>query len=210
MVKVFQDIVWTICWVIYGEFSSYEDLRKDTSSNFDWVNAHWYKNILIPIVCLFPLLIRFNQCLRRYIDTGDRFPHLANATKYALSQTVTLFGAFHPLYMESKDERNLFQIFWMLVFVCSSLYSFAWDVFMDWGLGRKKYGYLGPSLMYPKRTWYFGIMAIDLVLRFMWVLTLIPPSSGAKFEVPSEYFLPMGAFAICFALMIYYCSLLHQ
>jgi hypothetical protein len=214
MVKVFQDVAWTICWVLYGEFSSYEDLPY--KANFGWVNAHWYKNFLIPIICLFPLLIRFNQCLRRYIDTGDRFPHLANAAKYALSQTVTLFGAFHPLYMELDSHIDdgglkLFQVFWMLLFVSSSLYSFTWDVFMDWGLGKPSYGYLGPSLMYPRRSYYYATIAIDLgekhcrlhlvyfiltcahknffcvptVLRFMWVLTLIPPSSGAKFEVPS-------------------------
>eukprot|EP00980_Cylindrotheca_fusiformis_P027873 scaffold22560_cov135-Cylindrotheca_fusiformis.AAC.84 len=188
MLLYYKDIAWTICWVFSGEFASFEDLKY--TANFSWVNARWYKNFLIPIICLFPLLIRFNQCLRRYIDTGDRFPHLANAAKYALSQTVTLFGAFHPLYMGIESQSghgsmSLFQLFWMLVFVTSSLYSFAWDVFMDWGLGKQAHGYLGPSLMYPKRSYYYAIMAIDLVLRFMWVLTLIPPSSGAKFEVPS-------------------------
>jgi hypothetical protein len=165
MVKVFQDVAWTICWVLSGEFSSYEDLTYKT--NFGWEKARWYKNFLIPIICLFPLLIRFNQCLRRYIDTGDRFPHLPNAAKYALSQTVTLFGAFHPLYMELDSQigsggLKLFQLFWMLVFVSSSLYSFTWDVFMDWGLGKPSYGYLGPSLMYPRRSYYYATMAIDL------------------------------------------------
>jgi hypothetical protein len=33
------------------------------------------------------------------MDTGKRMPNLANAFKYAMSQTVTLFGAFHPLYL---------------------------------------------------------------------------------------------------------------
>ena len=135
-------------------------------TSFHWVNAHWYKNVLIPIICLLPLLIRFNQCLRRYIDTGDRFPHLANACKYAMSQTVTLFGAFHPLYLEYipelRERINLFQLFWMLVFVSSSLYSFTWDVFMDWGLGRREYNFLGPSLMYPRRYYYYSVIAIDL------------------------------------------------
>jgi EXS family len=135
-------------------------------TGFPWTTAKWYKHVLIPILCLFPLLIRFNQCLRRYIDTGDRFPHLANAAKYALSQTVTLFGAFHPLYLEYSSEvrqkSDLFQIFWVVVFVSSSLYSFTWDVFMDWGLGRREYGFLGPSLMYPRRYYYFAVMAIDL------------------------------------------------
>lgn len=164
MVKVFQDVAWTVCWVASGGFTRSEDMKNNTT--FPWVSAHWYKNVLIPIICLFPLLIRFNQCLRRYIDTGDRFPHLANAGKYALSQTVTLFGAFHPLYLEYIPELrgkiNLFQVFWMLVFVSSSLYSFTWDVFMDWGLGRKDYNFLGPSLMYPRRYYYYAVMAIDL------------------------------------------------
>jgi hypothetical protein len=87
-------------------------------------------------------------------------PNLANAFKYAMSQSVTLFGAFHPLYLmyisdgevdislvddddnydgqgqsSSFLERHamLFQMFWMGLFVASSLYSFCWDVYMDWG-----------------------------------------------------------------------------
>eukprot|EP00934_Nitzschia_sp_Nitz4_P000939 Nitzschia sp. Nitz4//scaffold98_size77359//32605//35181//NITZ4_005548-RA/size77359-processed-gene-0.16-mRNA-1//1//CDS//3329560757//939//frame0 len=182
MVKVFQDIAWTACWVLSGDFA-----RDDPA--MDWASAYWYNRVLIPFLCLFPLLIRFNQCLRRYADTGDRMPHLANAGKYALSQTVTLFGAFHPLYLEitktASTDFNWFQLFWMLVFVSSSLYSFAWDVCMDWGLGKLDYQFLGPSLMYPQRSYYYAVIAVDLVLRFMWVLTLVPPSSGAKFEVPS-------------------------
>jgi hypothetical protein len=39
--------------------------------------------------------------------------------------------------------------------------------------------------MFPKRTYYYMVMAADLVLRFMWVLTLIPPQSGARFELPA-------------------------
>jgi hypothetical protein len=35
-------------------------------------------------------------------------------------------------------------------------------VLMDWGLGRREYGFLGPSLMYPRRYYYFAVIAIDL------------------------------------------------
>jgi hypothetical protein len=38
--------------------------------------------------------------------------------------------------------------------------------------------------MYPNRTSYYVVMCIDLVLRFAWVLTLVPPNSGAKFALP--------------------------
>ena len=205
MVKVFQDILWSVCFVVSGDWLLSDKRHHEIHHIHAWSDALWYKNIAIPLICLFPLWIRFNQCLRRYMDTGKRFPNLANAFKYAMSQTVTLFGAFHPLYLMhnrsdkynvsmSDDEDgiifrkshfNIFQIFWMGLFVLSSLYSYIWDVYMDWGLGRREYGFLGPRLMFPSKSYYFSVMAADLVLRFMWVMTLIPPQSGAKFELPA-------------------------
>lgn len=210
MVKVFQDLLWSICFVASGDFLLPEsDARKYDNS---WSQQFWYKNVAIPLICLLPLWFRFNQCLRRYLDTGKRMPNLANAFKYAMSQSVTLFGAFHPLYLmyisdgevdislvdddDNHDgqgqsssflERHamLFQMFWMGLFVASSLYSFCWDVYMDWGLGRREHGFLGTRLMFPKRSYYYTVIGLDLVLRFMWVLTLIPPQSGAQFELPA-------------------------
>jgi len=201
MVKVFQDILWTGCFILSGDFLTMDvDIGNAEGFYHDWQSKHWYKNIMIPLICLFPLWIRFNQCLRRYTDTGKRMPHLANAFKYAMSQTVTLFGAFHPIYLlyqgdlaaidseEAQDKdvgNNIFQLFWMGLFVSSSLYSFFWDVYFDWGLGRAEYRGLGARLMFPNTTYYYTVMVVDLFLRFMWVLTLIPPQSGARFELPN-------------------------
>jgi hypothetical protein len=39
--------------------------------------------------------------------------------------------------------------------------------------------------MYPRRKLYFVIIGLDLVLRFAWVLTLVPPESGAAFALPA-------------------------
>lgn len=187
MVKVFQDVAWTFGFVLSGDFLIPEDELKEETLH-SWQHSVWYANILIPLICLFPLWIRFNQCLRRYLDSGVRGPNLLNALKYAMSQTVTLFGAFHPLYLAynvgDAHASSLFQIFWLMLFLSSSLYSFVWDVYMDWGLGRPEYAFLGPRLMYPNRSYYYGVIAADLVLRSMWVLSLIPPQSGAKFEIP--------------------------
>jgi hypothetical protein len=185
MVKVFQDMLWTICFIFSGDWMISEDTELATAHQ--WSRTNTYAHILIPLLTLLPLWFRFNQCLRRYADTGNRFPHLANAFKYALSQTVTLFGAFHPLYLgmkQTNSDFDLFQFFWGSVFITSSLYSFTWDVYMDWGLGRPNFGFLGPSLMYPKKYGYFVIIGLDLVLRFAWVLTLVPPQSGASFALP--------------------------
>ncbi|KAL3772850.1 hypothetical protein ACHAWO_002680 [Cyclotella atomus] len=204
MVKVFQDILWSAMFVVSGdwmlsEHSSHHGIKTQTHTHV-WAQSFWYKNVAIPLICLFPLWLRFNQCLRRYLDTGKRVPNLPNAFKYAMSQTVTLFGTFHPLYLMSarnhditeegtdiilKHRKNLFQAFWMCLFIASSLYSFIWDVYMDWGLGRKEFGFLGPRLMFPSKSYYYMVICADLILRFMWVLTLVPPDSGAKFELPA-------------------------
>ena len=185
MVKVFQDLAWTFCFIFSGDWLIPEDSHHH-SSKLHWTESFAYKHVAIPLLTLLPLWFRFNQCLRRYADSGDRFPHLANAFKYALSQTVTLFGAFHPLYLDLNRNResDLFQGFWMFAFIGSSLYSFAWDVYMDWGLGKLKFGFLSQRLMYPRKGMYYAIISLDLVLRFAWVLTLIPPGTGAKFALP--------------------------
>jgi hypothetical protein len=190
MVKVFQDLAWTLGFTLSGDWLLDTDMEE--SGKHRWSHTTWYKGVLIPLLTLMPLVIRFNQCLRRFADTGQRMPHLANAFKYALSQTVTLFGAFRPLYAEmthtqndvSGSQRNLFQLFWMGAFVSSSLYSFTWDVYMDWGLGRPEFQFLGPRLMYPKKIIYYVIIGADLILRMAWVLTLVPPNSGATFALP--------------------------
>jgi len=195
MVKVFQDLLFSVCFLAHGEFLFVEiDHKRGVHTGVRghrfraWTHTFWYKQIAIPLVCILPLWIRFNQCLRKYVDTGKRMPHLANAFKYALSSSVALFGAVHPLYKgvstASDDRHTLFQIFWMGLFISSSLYSFFWDVYMDWGLGRLDYGFLGPRLMFPKRSHYYMVICADLVLRSMWVLTLIPPESGAEFQLP--------------------------
>lgn len=88
LVKVFQDLAWTFFFVLRGDWLISEDLKA--SSKHKWSKAMWYTDILIPLLTLLPLWFRFNQCLRRYTDTGKRFPHLANAFKYALSQVGRL------------------------------------------------------------------------------------------------------------------------
>jgi hypothetical protein len=187
MVKVFQDIAWSISWLVAGSFLAPDDSVLHFEEN--WRNAYWYNSVIITLVTMVPLVIRFNQCLRKFWDCGDRFPHLANASKYALSSLVTLFGIFHPLYLEYNDggkEQKFYEVFWTCLFVASSIYSFIWDVYMYRGLGRTKYSFLNQPLMYPRKSYYYITIAVDLILRFLWVLTLVPPNSGASFALP-EY-----------------------
>jgi len=64
MVKVFQDILWTCCFIVSGDFLITERDGYDDELLKNWHKTLWYKDIVIPLICLFPLWIRFNQCLR--------------------------------------------------------------------------------------------------------------------------------------------------
>ena len=64
----------------------------------------------------------------RYKQTGRRWPHMYNGCKYGASMTVTVFGTLHPLYTTMETELS-FTIFWLTLFVVSSLFSAYWDIF---------------------------------------------------------------------------------
>ena len=48
---------------------------------------------LRSIVAALPAWFRFAQCLRRYWDTRQAFPHLVNAGKYSTSFFVVFFSS---------------------------------------------------------------------------------------------------------------------
>lgn len=49
--------------------------------------------LIRPMVAMLPAWFRFAQCIRRYRDTKEAFPHLANALKYSTSFLVVIFSS---------------------------------------------------------------------------------------------------------------------
>ncbi|CAI5740684.1 unnamed protein product [Peronospora destructor] len=194
-VKVTQDVTWSVCFFVTKEF-----LRKDVvppgvgAPDLQYFPADpdertcadnvYNVNVVIPLVCVLPLWWRFLQNLRRVYDTKTWWPHLPNAAKYALTQVVVLFGLFHPLHSDNNEENasqvRLFSVAWLFLFTASSLYTWVWDVTMDWGLGRPQFKFLGDSQMFSHKWVYYAAIVADLFLRFAWTLTLIPPRGAAR------------------------------
>lgn len=169
MVRPFVDIAFSLCFFFSGEWRSSDLLHVKDASGSICMNSWTYQNLIVPFVISLPLWFRFAQCLRRYYDTGKRIPNLLNATKYAIAYTVVLFGALHP----SEGSEQSFHRAWYVSAATSTLITFFWDVYMDWGLFKNKGFLLRERLMYP--TWaYVAAIAADLVLRFIWTLTLFP------------------------------------
>lgn len=57
------------------------------------------KNYIIrPIVNCLPAWFRFAQCIRRYRDSREAFPHLVNAGKYSTTFLVVIFATLKSVY----------------------------------------------------------------------------------------------------------------
>uniref|UniRef100_A0A1B6J659 SPX domain-containing protein n=1 Tax=Homalodisca liturata TaxID=320908 RepID=A0A1B6J659_9HEMI len=131
---------------------------------------------LRPVVACLPCWFRFAQCLRRYRDTKEAFPHLANAAKYSTTFFVLIFSSLHFTYKSDykNSSENPFFYLWILASIVSSVYSYTWDIKMDWGLLDKRAGentFLREEIVYTSTSFYYFAIVEDLVLRFSWIIS---------------------------------------
>ena len=141
------------------------------------INDHVLASVFVPLICCLPLWLRFAQCLRRYYDTQQRWPHLANAIKYAIAHSVVIISSFHPSFTDrSTNEWQNYRLVWLCSATVSTLYTFIWDVWQDWGLlqWNSSNWFLREQLLYETPAFYYWAIASNFVLRFVWVLTLVP------------------------------------
>eukprot|EP00937_MAST-01D_sp_MAST-1D-sp2_P004289 g4289.t1 len=171
-----------------GEDSPAAPLRVCTAAD----SSSYFGGLIVPLVIAAPLWWRFQQCIRRYRDTEAAWPNLANAFKYAMCMMMSLFvlfhrARFHPfqrMHNEGTEAAALREIAaldsWQRLWVCAGVvayvYAFWWDVCMDWGLGHSRHCCLAETLVLGRPIVYYCAIVTDLVLRFAWMLTLIPPS----------------------------------
>ncbi len=109
------------------------------------------------------------------------FPHLVNAGKYMSTVALLIVAYFRNTY-------NGYEVQFILMSVFATLYSYAWDITMDWGLLRGKEPgkrLLRDRLKFPRKFYYFS-MITNLLLRFSWTLTLIPQQYFPSFFVEVE------------------------
>ena len=172
LVKPGIDVAYSLCFLGTGLW-----LVRDLENNSEGrqcLDSFTLTKVFTPIISAMPLWLRLLQCLRRYYDTRDRFPHVVNAGKYATAQSVIIVGVFHASLAKGAP---LTRAAWIITLTCSTMYSYLWDVFMDWDLGRKEWGRLRSTLVYRSRTFYYSAIVLDLFFRFAWALTFVPASA---------------------------------
>lgn len=125
---------------------------------------------LLGFFSTLPGIWRALQCIRRYYDTRNAFPHLVNCGKYSF--TILSYMAL-SLY-RINQTTNLKAIF-ILFATINSIYCSIWDLAMDWSLGNPyaEHPFLRDVLGY-KRPWvYYLSMFQDVLLRFNWIFYVI-------------------------------------
>ncbi|KAI1083008.1 EXS family protein [Whalleya microplaca] len=159
--------------------------------------------VVVPLVLAAPSLIRLRQCLIEFArvrrspspssssssssslhrNSGWGGQHLANALKYFSAFPVVLTSALLRNWGGAEKSPAVFRA-WVLACAVNSLYSFYWDVAKDWDLSlfagaRERnapshaWG-LRPRLCVGSPRVYYGVIALDLVLRCTWSLKLSP------------------------------------
>ena len=136
MSKLLADMQGVLCGVL-AIFSHHPEITKFTCIH----------SFVGPSLASLPYAIRGFQCLVLYRQTGNRL-QLINFGKYASSFPVIWTSALqHQLapaegFVLDQHDRHL-QIIWLYSVTLNTLYSFLWDVVMDWGLASS------PNTHYP-------------------------------------------------------------
>ncbi|XP_065068950.1 solute carrier family 53 member 1-like [Rhopilema esculentum] len=163
---------------------------------YDWhrPDAEWQctnpQNVVRPLVAILPAWWRLAQCLRRYKDTRDAWPHLVNAGKYSTSIFVTIFSTIAAIHKAKTGENQSGALFyvWIGSLIFSTFYTLFWDIRMDWGLLDKNAGdnfLLREQIVYDSKIFYYLAAFADMIFRFMWTLTV---SVGEAGFITSELF----------------------
>jgi len=185
--QALKDFQFLLCFYISGDTID-EDWDKADSLGYCSSSAWW----LVAIVACMPAWFRFAQCLRRYRDTKEAFPHLVNAGKYSTTFFVVTFSTLDSAY-RTETEKSPFFYLYILSAITSSCYTYVWDIKMDWGFFNAGAGdnrFLREEIVYSSKGYYYFAIVEDLVLRFSWAykLALKEVGFGAYAEFTTSVF----------------------
>lgn len=165
--KVFKDAAITIIAV-------YSSMTQTPIADL-----HEQGMILVAVLASIPFLIRVRQCWVQFEGQHDavlRIPIFLNIVKY--------MSAFPPIWLAAAATLGFYHqnlpVYIMLTTSVNSLYSFLWDIVMDWGLlsfSRDGKCSSRQRFFYPTIT-YLLVSGTNLVLRFAWAANKFEAFAG--------------------------------
>jgi len=121
------------------------------------------------IISVYPQFIRWTQCINKLYYTRLLWPHLGNFFKYSTGIANTLMSFFYT------KKNNILRLFFRIfIGAASTIYNLFWDIYLDWGCGRRndKHLFLRETLTYPQIVYYLAII-YDIIVRTTWTWNFI-------------------------------------
>ncbi|CAL9728697.1 protein Syg1p [Monosporozyma unispora] len=149
------------------------------------------------LACL-PSYWRMVQCLRRYADSGDVFPHLFNAGKYSFGIFYNASLCAYRIANHAPSARTPF----IILALINAVLTAAWDIVIDWSLfqpSRNNLFLRDDLYLAGKKNWkdgtyegkrksvYYAAMIWDVLIRFQWVVWAVAPSTIQQNAVTSFF-----------------------
>lgn len=155
----------TACYFLAGSFKTHHYQTCHSSRS--------YKE-LAYVISFAPYFWRAMQCVRRWFDEGQ-VDHLANMGKYVSAMLAA--GARLTFAMQPS------RLWWSMVIITSSVatvYQLYWDFVKDWGLLNRKSKnlWLRDDLVLKNKSIYYMSIALNFVLRLVWVETVLKLNFG--------------------------------
>ncbi|RVD80482.1 uncharacterized protein DFL_008379 [Arthrobotrys flagrans] len=126
---------------------------------------------LLGFFTALPSIWRLLQCFRRYHDTRNAFPHLANAAKYGCG---ILYYMTLSMWRVDKGNDGIKAAFIIFAGV-NAFYASTWDLLMDWSLLNwyAPNRLLRTELAFRRPIAYYLAMIVDPIVRFSWIFYVI-------------------------------------
>ena len=122
------------------------------------------------IISVYPQFIRFTQCVNKFYYSRLCWPHFGNVVKYFIRIINTSMGFFYE-----RDKGKIRFYFRIFIGAISTSYNIFWDIYLDWGCGRKnnKHFFLREKITFPQILYYFAIF-YNVIIRASWTWHFIP------------------------------------
>lgn len=158
-VQALRSLQFYICYYGRGDYKQ----RLNTC-----VDLGTYKTFLF-IVAALPYLCRLLQCLRRLYDERDPMQGLNGLKYFSTIVAVCMRTAY------SISGATHWNILAWIASVIAAIAGTYWDLVIDWGLLQKnsKNRWLRDKLLVPHKTVYFAAMVLNVLLRFVWLQTVL-------------------------------------
>ncbi|XP_042061106.1 phosphate transporter PHO1-like [Salvia splendens] len=164
------------CYLVAGGFKTH---RYETCKS-----GKMYRE-LAYVISFAPYYWRAMQCARRWFDESNP-DHLANLGKYVSAMVA---AGVRLTYARQPSKLWLFAV--LVTSVVATVYQMYWDFVKDWGLlnRKSKNPWLRDHLVLKNTTIYYVSIALNFVLRILWVEAVIKFNAGALEMHMLDFFL---------------------